>query len=200
MRWLKEWVFISVKVQMQNLWGILWMLQNSMTMWNNLITQRNSFHSSQLSHVIFWLWSTKELEKLPSLMCSLEVFLSDFYRSLQKTDSDLDVNSQTSVRSETTCAAVWPRYNPLHLSLTFMACTRGWSSFLREEGQKKCAKWLRVLFCPSWDHLSVYRAPWRALRSGSNCYLSVFLILPNLVLCLPLFSFSFPLKDPARSV
>lgn len=63
-------------------------------------------------------------------------FLSYFFRSLQKTDSDLDWNSQTSVRTKTTCAAAWPRYNRLHLSLTFMACTRGWRAFLQEKGGK----------------------------------------------------------------
>lgn len=142
-------MFLSVRTQMQNLRGILWilLLQNSSTKWNNLITQGNSYHSSQLSHVIFWLWGTEELEKSPSLMCSREVF---FVLILQNTDSDLDWNSQMSVRTETTCAAAWPRYNPLHLTLTFMACTRGWSSFLWEEGEKNEWNGFGACFYPSW--------------------------------------------------
>lgn len=86
-------VFISVRKQMQNLWGICVDIivpkqLDKVKQFNN--TEEQRFHSSQLSHVIFRLWNTEELEKSPSLMSSVEVFCLNSTVCKKKKDSDLD--------------------------------------------------------------------------------------------------------------
>lgn len=76
-----------------------------------------------------------------------------------------------------------------------MACTRGWSSFLREEGEKM-PEIASVLVLPELES-SVGLLSTKA-GSRSNSYLSAVCVPLKPVLCLPLFSFSVPLNGPAR--